>query len=113
MPTSREPTGGHNSQNYDDLVKAYVEELLHTGAFLRQGLDAQVSITFLVSFNAKTFYQGKTNNFNHPCLQAAISQCFYEGTSSLARKFKKEFKDKVPLGVLALVATMVEFLISL
>jgi hypothetical protein len=93
-------------QEYHAHVKNVVEDLLHKGKFLRNGVDEGVKFQIVCRAVELTVLQGHTNNFSHPALEVLCTS-FYYGKNGLALQFPKEFKGEVPEKAIALAGAAV------
>ena len=82
--------------------------LVQQSMFLRDGLDENVrsSLDFILSVSK---IQGKTRNFAHPALKAAIIKFFYTSSYRIAHRRPDIFRSRIPNTCLAVICTVVFF----
>ena len=88
----------------DTAAATLVQQLM----FLRDGLDENVrsSLDFILSVSK---IQGKTWNFTHPTLKAAIIKFFYTGSYRIAHHRPDIFQSRIPNTCLVVICTVVFF----
>ena len=94
--------------NHREVNIAIANDLLgDRGAFLRDGVDGQVSRVCALSCVCLIYVQGHTNNLAHPALSGLIIDFFYTGVTSVGQLFPEVFGAEVPRVTIAISATAV------
>ena len=97
--------------NRREVNVAIAKDLLgDRGAFLRDGVDEQVSLCALHCV-CLICIQGHTNNLAHPALSGLIIDFFYTGAMSVGQLFPEVFGVEVPRVTVAISATAVFYFV--